>query len=406
LVAEEYPDETGWGGIGTYHYNLARGFVALSCNVVIIARALAKESVKISDGIIIYRILPFFGEDAVLEEILGYRLAVANKLRQVIRKHRIDIIETPEWKAETVLFQALHSEVPIAVRMHSPLSVIKRLDGSQMLTLSQRIQERLEYRLMRDADFVSSSSRSLIRLARKYGKLNRAIVPIVNPANNVDFTKEEPPLKLASKFAGYTNKLLYVGRLEKRKGIESLLDAMPAILEKHPSSLLILAGRDSPTGPQGKSTLQGLKQGRGSVFANNVCHVGFVEYLRLKDYYNLATVCIIPSLYDNFPAVCLEAMACGCPVVASRCGGMSEIVQHSRSGYLVNPRSARDIAQRTIALLSSERRRRRFGVNAMTRISEHFDRVRATERLLKRYVNVISKHAAKRARLRPRAKSV
>lgn len=391
LVAEEYPGETGWGGIGTYHYNLARGFIALECTVVVIARALERESVVTDDGVTVYRILPVFREHAFLQETVGYRIAVARKLLQVIAEHHIDLIETPEWKAETALFNKVNPGVPLAVRMHSPFSVIRRINGQRVIRPEQRLQEYLEYELINTADYVSSSSTSLLTLAKRYGQILRPVESIVNPANNVDFSPGAVPEALRRRYRGYRHIVLYVGRIERRKGVTGLAKAVPHVIARHPKTLFLFVGRDTPTGPGGSSFWLHTLQGCAERHVSSMQHEEFVEYLNLKNYYNLADVCVFPSLYENFPAVCLEALSCGCAVIGSKHGGMAEMIDDGYSGYLIDPRRVTQIAARINSLLSSEELRQRLGRNALLRIEKQFDRVRATKLILNRYLQVVAR---------------
>jgi D-inositol-3-phosphate glycosyltransferase len=86
-----------------------------------------------------------------------------------------------------------------------------------------------------------------------------------------------------------------------------------------------------------------------------------VSHDRLPLYYNAADVCVVPSYYESFGLVALEAMACGVPVVASRVGGLRETVQDGRTGYLVPWRCPEPFAERLELLLANEPLRRSLG---------------------------------------------
>src|SRR2546425_10461353 len=99
FVSQEYPAETGWGGIGTYTYEMARGLARAGHQVIVVSRALDHPQHYFEDdGVEVYRIVPSLNLDSspVLWRLNkwweGYRLAVAIKLKQILRQERIDII--------------------------------------------------------------------------------------------------------------------------------------------------------------------------------------------------------------------------------------------------------------------------------------------------------------------------
>ena len=92
-----------------------------------------------------------------------------------------------------------------------------------------------------------------------------------------------------------------------------------------------------------------------------VCFLGAVDHEQLPLYYNAADVCVVPSYYESFGLVALEAMACGTPVVASRVGGLTGTVRDGETGYLISWRCPEPFAERLELLLGNDALRRRFG---------------------------------------------
>ena len=95
--------------------------------------------------------------------------------------------------------------------------------------------------------------------------------------------------------------------------------------------------------------------------AGRLSFLNAVPHSDLPLYYNAADVCVVPSYYESFGLVALEAMACGVPVVASRVGGLKETVQDGRTGYLVPWRCPERFAERLDLLLRNEQLRRSLG---------------------------------------------
>jgi len=152
--------------------------------------------------------------------------------------------------------------------------------------------------------------------------------------------------------------VLFVGRIEPLKGIDILLRAVSRI---ESSFRLLVVGGDGKDAER-KAQLRALADKLG--IGERVSFLDAVPHENLPLYYNAADVCVVPSHYESFGLVALEAMACGIPVVASRVGGLQETVQDGLTGYLVPLRCPQPFADRLDLLLSNERLRRRLGGEA------------------------------------------
>lgn len=152
--------------------------------------------------------------------------------------------------------------------------------------------------------------------------------------------------------------LLFIGRIEPLKGIDVLVRASAQLDGKF--QLVVVGGDEKDAmrihelhtlaeevGVQGKV-----------VFADAVPHE------ELARYYNAASICVVPSYYESFGLVALEAMACGVPVIASRVGGLKETVRDGQTGYLVPWRCPEPFAERLDLLLTNEPLRRSLGEEA------------------------------------------
>ena len=152
--------------------------------------------------------------------------------------------------------------------------------------------------------------------------------------------------------------VLFVGRIEPLKGIDVLLRAAASL--EGPLRLLIVGGDHKDR--QRKSALRSLARELG--IPTRVTFRDAVPHEALHLYYNAADVCAVPSYYESFGLVAVEAMACGTPVVASRVGGLKETVQDGRTGYLAPWRCPEPFAERLDLLLRNEALRRSLGRGA------------------------------------------
>ncbi|MEM2870080.1 MAG: glycogen synthase [Thermoplasmata archaeon] len=158
--------------------------------------------------------------------------------------------------------------------------------------------------------------------------------------------------------------VLFVGRLTRQKGVQVLVEASRGF---PPGTQTVLAtGR--PDEPGIVAELAGLLKGRRDVVWLNRA----LDRRELVALYSSASVSVTPSLYEPFGLVVLEAMACGSPVVASRVGGIPEIVEDGRSGFLVPPGDSRALAEAVSRLLGDEELRERFARRARERVERRF----------------------------------
>jgi D-inositol-3-phosphate glycosyltransferase len=154
--------------------------------------------------------------------------------------------------------------------------------------------------------------------------------------------------------------LLFVGRIEPLKGVDILLGAA-AQIESASDCFVVVVGGDS-TERKEVAHLQKLAVELG--IAERVMFMGAVDHERLPLFYSAADVCVVPSFYESFGLVALEAMACGTPVVASRVGGLTGTVRDGETGYLIPWRCPEPFAERIELLLGNEELRSAFGRSA------------------------------------------
>ena len=164
--------------------------------------------------------------------------------------------------------------------------------------------------------------------------------------------------------------ILYVGRIEPLKGIDTLLRAMALIAPDFPTwcddlSLVIIGGAPGAGAEQTNAELARLDRLRGELGLEElVTFSGAKDQDTLVYYYAAADMVVMPSHYESFGMVALEAMACGTPVVASKVGGLAFNVQDGQTGYLVPERDAPALAEKVRLLLCDEELRRRLGRQA------------------------------------------
>jgi glycosyltransferase involved in cell wall biosynthesis len=189
---------------------------------------------------------------------------------------------------------------------------------------------------------------------------------IPNPIDAERFAPGEPPSERPGT-------ILVVGRIEPGKGQDLLVEALPAIRRIAPRARLRFAGADS-TAPDGSSRVGALRERAQALgLEQNALTVeGQVPREALPSMYREASVCAVPSRFDNFPYTCAEAMACGRPVVAAQTGGLPEMISSGRDGMLVAPGDPAPLAAAIGALLADAEERHRLGTAARETVMRRF----------------------------------
>ena len=147
--------------------------------------------------------------------------------------------------------------------------------------------------------------------------------------------------------------VLFVGRFDSVKGIDRLVTAM-TYLRRRDSLRLVLVGGDGLASP---ATRRLQKQARDLGLQDTVMFAGRIVQDRLPPYYSAADVLVVPSLYESFGLVGLEALACGTPVVATPVGAMESILQLGRTGQVVTEAAPRLLAEAIEAFLPNKDRK-------------------------------------------------
>jgi D-inositol-3-phosphate glycosyltransferase len=164
--------------------------------------------------------------------------------------------------------------------------------------------------------------------------------------------------------------VLYVGRLEPIKGLDTLLDAVGQLRASGLHLALLVVGGDADEASAGHEA-QLRQRIRTLGLAATVRFVGMQPQDALRAYYVAADVTVLPSYYESFGMVALEAMACGSPVVGSRVGGLTTTVRDGVTGYLVPEGNVDALAQRLADLITDPDTRERLGLEGVRWATQH-----------------------------------
>jgi glycosyltransferase involved in cell wall biosynthesis len=240
------------------------------------------------------------------------------------------------------------------------------------------IERHIEARTLHNANVITSVSNKVAKELQKYYRVDGDSVTIIG--NGVD-TRFYIPRKNKNGDRVY---VLYSGRLGHRKGLFDLVKSATYICHEHPEVSFVVTGR-GPLEGNLKKLVKKMK------LSNRFSFVGFVDRKVLLNYYQNATVYVLPSHYEGFPTVILEAMACGIPVVTTSVGGIAETVVNGKNGFIVPMKNPKAIASAVLKLLENENLRIGMGKIARQTVEKFYSWDKIACKVLECYESAIAR---------------
>ena len=382
FLANEYPiDGQHAGGIATYLKTIAETLVQMGHHVDIVfcdhpvthRRILKINEVTIhvvpsTDTVnrVFYRslskkylgILRYLNVHQALTGYLGISKCVADYIEKNIDA---DVFECQE--IGFLGYFLCMKRRNVVIKLHTPFAYVSRLN--RIFSLKYAFIEYFERKTLTMSGGISSPSASLARKIARRWRLKQPISVEHLPFRLNQVVHDEsqvPPHKY----------VLYFGRIEIRKGVLTLAKAIRRIQSKHHDIKFLLVGADTQYGrKQNKSVTKKLLAILGPA-VSNVSIMGARRHEQLYPLIRNAEFIVLPSLWENFPNACLEAMALGKTVVAPSDTGFAEQFRDMESGILFKRKSHRDLAKKIVYCIENAERVREIGANAQKKV-EDFD---------------------------------
>ena len=182
--------------------------------------------------------------------------------------------------------------------------------------------------------------------------------------------------------------ILYVGRLTQDKGVDVLIQAFHHVLQVHPQAKLVITGSSFFDGAAKTDYQQSLQQ-LAAPIANHIVFTGFIPHQQLKYLYAAAHAVVLPSVWqDPCPLVVLESMASGTCIIASKVGGVPEVVEHGVTGVLVNPKKVDELAVAIIDLLQHPHKAQQMAMAARQKVENGYAWEHLVNQLEQRLLNI------------------
>ncbi len=279
---------------------------------------------------------------------LEYARALGKIIAEIHARQPLDLVELPE----IFVMPRWMSGIPYAMRLHASAWTCRRLCADPS-PFADSVEAYLEGVTLERAADISSPSRFIADYIRQACRVDKPIEIIPYPIAVTQFTpgtkQIAPPI------------ILFVGRVERRKGADVLIRALPRVKAKYPNCEFVFAGtvcedvRDQVAPATGQARF-----------------LGTCPREQLIAWYQRASIFVAPALWDNSPNTIYEAMACGTPVVASRAGGIPELVDDGVTGVLVPPRDETALVDAITQLLDDPSECARMGKRAREKSVEQY----------------------------------
>jgi glycogen(starch) synthase len=366
LVTYEFPPFMATGGIGSYMNHLTHLLSDEGHRVTVFSATLQGTHVqKVGNPYCTNYLFP-------ASSLVDFRDAVRLYFHEYFKSHLVDIIESPEVGACALGIKIDYPTIPLIVRLHTPGVIITKVSNTY-----QPLIEKLrfvagalrrgkidlgfwadsdknkhldsEYQICCLADRLISPSAALREYIQRFWQLKREIDIIPNPFHSHADLFVQP-------IAGREKIICFVGKLSVLKGMFALTKAVKIILKKNPNYFFVFAGRDEAASLSIPSMMAWIKEELKDV-VDRIQFTGALDSNGVKKLLCKSRVCVVPSLWENFPTVVLEAMAAGTTVAAANRGGIPEIIMDGETGYLFNPICPSEIASTVNNLLADESER-------------------------------------------------
>jgi glycosyltransferase involved in cell wall biosynthesis len=358
---------------------MARGLVQAGHRVTVLSQAVRTESIQVDCGVEVHRLLPapdwsrYPGYWRLNGYWPGFGWAVMRRFRAVHRNAPVDVIEAAECRADTLCLLAQRRRPPIVIRLHTAYYLLHQINETPHHSKDDLIFL-AESLVIETADFITAPSQILLELTASWLTLDPFRTQVI--PNPVDVNAFSPSPTFSA------GRVLFVGRLEGLKGLETIVQAVPEILRRCPETTFCFAGKDGPDS-QGRSW-RGRLLDSVPLSLQDRLHFIHVRRDELIALFRSAAICVLASVWENYPYAILEAMACGVPVVATQVGGTQEIVEHGRTGLLVPPGQPDHLTSAICSLLDDEPQRRCMGREARAWVEQHV----SLEKIIPRMVEI------------------
>jgi glycosyltransferase involved in cell wall biosynthesis len=363
-------------GIARLIHTLATGLAGEGHLVRVLTAGEDHDRVDLEEGVWVHRLVvrdhPPTDWMTVPESLWNYSASALDEILRIHAHRPIDIVEAPNWDSEAVAILR-HGGFTTVVGLYTPISTVAVMDSGLAATAPVEAMLEAERFCYRHAHGFRAAEPDVVeRIESDYG--------VVLPRDRIGFIAHGMSDTTAGvrpeRVDGAVN-VLFVGRLEVRKGIDVVLACIPALLSEFPDVVFTIVGDDTVPGKDGvpfRTAFEKAEASRSDL--TRVRFTGLADDATRQRLYAGCDVFVAPSRSESFGLILLEAMMFGKPVIAGDNGGMRSIVIDGGNGFLVPPGNEEALHRAIAALVSSEMLRTQFGACSRQVFEERFSAAR------------------------------
>lgn len=359
MLTDYFPPHVG--GVEKVVFEVSKRLAKKNCEVVVITfNTEQAKPFEIVEGVRIHRIS---GIDTT--RITGFQFAFSFtaflKILRSIQEFDPDIIHVNHGFFFTTLCAVLmrrfnaHERKRLVITWHQG----KVKFNKRLLDLVIRIlEETLTRYILKTCDQIIAVSDAVRDYVTCMGVSSNKVRVVTNGVDLDEFRPKESVDDTPNR----TKRIVFVGRLVHNKGVQYLVEAAPSIIREYPNVRFVIAGDGPLTEELRKRTgILGVE----STFEFLGVTPNIADILRESDLF------VLPSLFEGMSLTVLEAMACSLPIVATNVGGTPEVVIDNKTGLLVEPCNAEQLAHSILEILGNEKLGRQLGRNARLFVEKH-----------------------------------
>jgi glycogen(starch) synthase len=364
----EYPPVV-YGGLGRHVHALTRTQAELGHQVAVLTQAVeGLPTDEVVEGVRVLRIpsdAPFvpLDETHLIDWVMGFNNGISRAGLRLLREWRPQVVHGHDWlvaHAGVLLRDA--ADVPYVSTMHA--TEAGRHQGWLPSELSKSIHA-VEWWSCREA------ARIICCSAHMRGEVHRLfdtpvdLIDVIPNGIDPQAWQVSPQQRRQARERHPGPVIVFTGRLEWEKGLHTLIDALPGVRRAVPGARLVIAGR-------GGAEQRLREQVRAKRLGRQVTFAGWMPQDALRALLAAADAVVVPSIYEPFGIVALEAAVLGAPLVVARTGGLAEIVPDEHTGWTFEPGDAADLTTALTDALTHPKRARTRARAARLRVERDF----------------------------------
>jgi glycosyltransferase involved in cell wall biosynthesis len=388
FVSREFPP---CGGIGRFTWDLARGIAVRGHEVHLITASDIHNRVDREEDVWVHRIQPeetgaWKAAAARLPlRVVSWAEAVHREVGRIAETRNIDLVSAPVWDCEG-LFCHLDDSLRTVLTLHTTLYTLSETDPAWAALRDLPARLEMERRIVSEAPCMTAPSHAILEKVQKNYQFRAdperaVVVPHGTPDRAGTYKSQRNDDRV---------RVLFVGRLERRKGVDTLMKAAMRLAPRYPRAEFIFVGDDTIAGDNGKTYRAWFEEQFGRQLGRErVVFKGKVSEDELYRNYADCDVFCAPSRFESFGLILIEAMMFAKPVIACSVGGMSEIVEHGGNGFLAPVDDVDALTKYLAELIASAEMRQRFGRRSRALFESNFTVERMVDKTLQTYAHFV-----------------